>query len=246
MTFEARTATAMPAHAHGPGPSSRDARASEPTPTALRMQILTTEHWSLLASRGLAWNESFSRAGMYLSLLSGALVALGLVGGVDRFGSTFLAFALLVLPVVLFVGIATFLRMAAVNHHDALAVVGMNRIRAAYLELAPDLRPYFVMGVHDDRAGVEVTMATPPGTPRLLHVIAATPFVINVLNSLVAGAIAALLVAVVTGSGTWLCGLLAAATFAVALAAQLRIVAGNMRRGRASIRPLFPTPTGQG
>ena len=45
----------------------------------LRLQILTTEHWSLLSTRNLSWNEAFSRATMFLSLLSGAVVALALV-----------------------------------------------------------------------------------------------------------------------------------------------------------------------
>ena len=31
---------------------------------AVRLQILATEHWSLLASRGMTWNETFARAGM--------------------------------------------------------------------------------------------------------------------------------------------------------------------------------------
>ena len=34
---------------------------SGPTPVQIRLQILSTEHWSLLASRSLAWNETFSR-----------------------------------------------------------------------------------------------------------------------------------------------------------------------------------------
>jgi hypothetical protein len=33
-------------------------------PPALRLQILTTEHWSLLSTRALSWNEAFSRATM--------------------------------------------------------------------------------------------------------------------------------------------------------------------------------------
>ncbi|HEY5628551.1 MAG TPA: hypothetical protein VIR16_03490, partial [Candidatus Limnocylindrales bacterium] len=69
-----------------------------PHPTALRMQVLTTEHWSLLSSRSLAWTETFSRASMYLSTLSGALVALSLVAGIDHFGPVFTTVALVVLP----------------------------------------------------------------------------------------------------------------------------------------------------
>ena len=45
---------------------------------ALRIQILASEHWSLLATRNLSWNESFSRATMFLTVLTGAVVALAL------------------------------------------------------------------------------------------------------------------------------------------------------------------------
>ena len=74
---------------------------------ALRIQILATEHWSLLATRALSWNEAFARASMFLSLLSGAVVALALVAQATSFGEDFVVFALMVLPVVLFVGLAT-------------------------------------------------------------------------------------------------------------------------------------------
>jgi hypothetical protein len=216
--------------------------AAAPHPTALRMQILTTEHWSLLASRGLAWNESFSRAAMYLSTLTGAMVALGLVAGMNSLGNLFTVFALVILPVVLFVGIATFVRMSAVNYHDAMTVVGMNRIRGAYLELVPELEPYFVMGTHDDPTGIAVTMAVPPNSTPAMHVISATPFVVNVLNAVVASAIAA--IAAVGGFHVDLVpGLvLAGAVFVAMLATQLLIVAGNMRRGRGSVHPLFLSP----
>ena len=75
---------------------------------ALRLQILTTEHWSLLSTRSLSWNEAFSRASMFLSVLSGAVVALALVAQATAFDEGFMTFALLILPVVLFVGVVTF------------------------------------------------------------------------------------------------------------------------------------------
>src|SRR4051812_34553431 len=190
MTFE-RSAT--PPAEPGPTPVVGSASSgSLPTPVQLRLQILSTEHWSLLASRGLAWNESFARAGMYLSTLSGSIVALSLIVGVDGFNDAFFVVALVVLPVALFVGVGTWLRMGATNYHDAITVAGMNRIRAAYLEIAPDLAPYFVMGVHDDAAGVGITMAVPPGTRGMVHLIAGTPTLVTVLNAVLAGAIAAL------------------------------------------------------
>src|SRR5688500_9405327 len=87
-------------------------------PPALRLQILTTEHWSLLSTRALSWNEAFSRATMFLSVLSGAVVALALVAEATAFGEGFETFALLILPVVLFVGVATFMRLVAINNED--------------------------------------------------------------------------------------------------------------------------------
>lgn len=61
----------------------------ELAPTSVRLQILATEHWSLLATRSLTWTESFSRAQMFLSVLSGAVVALALVAQATSFGDGF-------------------------------------------------------------------------------------------------------------------------------------------------------------
>ena len=121
---------------------------------AVRTQILATEHWSLLATRSMTWNEIFSRASMFITVLSAAVVALALVAQATAFGSGFRLFALLVLPVVLLVGLATFLRLGDANTDDFGLVLGMNRLRHAYLELAPELEPYFVTGRHDDMAGL--------------------------------------------------------------------------------------------
>src|SRR2546421_6703983 len=125
-----RTAGSGIGNEPAPAPRLGDAEPTAGASPAMRLQILSTEHWSLVASRSLAWNESFSRAGMFLSTLSGAVVALGLVGGASGFGEAFTLFALVILPVVLVIGVATYLRLGASNYHEALCVVGMNRIRA--------------------------------------------------------------------------------------------------------------------
>src|SRR5437870_7363509 len=178
-----------------PAPRVGNAEPTEEASPAMRLQILSTEHWSLLASRSLAWNESFSRAGMFLTTLSGAIVALGLVGGATGFGESFSLFALVILPVVLFIGLATWIRLGASNYHEALCVVGMNRIRAAYLQLAPDLERYFVMSAHDDFPGIGVTMGVQPGGGRgfwLAQMLAGTPTVVAILNAVLVGAILAI------------------------------------------------------
>ena len=166
---------------------------TEELPPAVLMQILATEHWSLLASRQLAWNESFTRTGMFLSTLSFAVVALALVGQATGFGQDFRLFALVVLPVVLFIGIATSLRLDNANYHEIVCVAGMNRIRANYLQLAPQLKRVFIMGVTDDLPGITLTVSNAPSHGWFADVIAATPSLLAVLNSMLVAAIAAML-----------------------------------------------------
>jgi hypothetical protein len=241
MAFERTTPGtgigAEPGIPHG----TAEADAAGPASAQMRLQILSTEHWSLLASRSLAWNESFARAGMFLTTLSGAMVALALVAQASGFDTEFIMFALVVLPVTLFVGVATFLRMGASNWHDAQCVVGMNRIRGAYLEIAPELAKYFVMSPHDDAAGVGVTMAMPPATPFYVHLIAGTPNVVLVLNGVVAGVIAALVgieLSLVAGVAI----LIGAIVAIVTMALHIRYAIAQVRTGQGGIQPLFPSP----
>ena len=208
---------------------------------AMRLQILSTEHWSLLASRALAWNESFSRAGMFLSTLSGAIVALALVAQASDFGDGFRLFGLVILPVVLLVGIGTNLRMGMSNYHDAQCVTGMNRIRAGYLELAPDLDRYFVMGSSDDERGIALTMAMPPRTPVLVLMLASTPLLVSVLNAILAGAILALL-AIQLDADVGPALLIGAAAFVLTLAAFTWYASREIGKSRAErLAPLFPS-----
>jgi hypothetical protein len=241
MSFEP-TATGAAAEP-GPTPATAGRSATVELTPAMRLQILSTEHWSLLASRSLAWNESFARAGMFLSLLSGAVVALALVAQATAFGEGFALFALVILPVVLFVGIATVIRLGGANRHDAMCVVGMNRIRGAYLEIAPDMAPYFVMSPHDDGRGVGVTMAFDPRGSHLVAELVATPAVIGVVNSVVAASIGAL-AALRLGAPAIPALLIGIAVFAVA--EWLHIAYGRLhrRRGMGDLKPLFPSPPG--
>jgi hypothetical protein len=163
-----------------------------PHPDQLRLQMLSTEHWSLLASRNLAWTEVFARASMFLSALSFSVVALALAGQASGFGEEFRIFALIVLPVVLFLGFTTTIRMDNANHHDAMCVIGMNRIRAGYLEMAPDLERFLIMGTTDDIPGIGKTMGGLPNQPFFIAIIAATPTIVTVLNCVIAATIVAL------------------------------------------------------
>jgi hypothetical protein len=154
---------------------------------ALRVQILSTEHWSLLATRSQTWSESFARAQMFLSVLSANVIALALVAQTSLLSTGFTTFALVLLPVVLFLGLATYLRLVSVNHDEHRWVRGMNRIRAGYLELAPELERYFVTSHHDDKRGILVTAGWKSG-PTLYGYIT-TPAMVGVIDAVVAGVI---------------------------------------------------------
>jgi hypothetical protein len=210
-------------------------------PLSVRVGILSAEFASLQSSRSMAWNESFSRAGMYLTTLSGATVALSFAMPTTGIGHDFLAFALLLLPVVLFLGIATMIRLGASNYHDAQCVIGMNRIRGAWMELAPELRPVLVMSPHDDVQGIGISMAVPPGGSALIHLLSATPPIIGVIDSVVAGAIAVCVVAFWDAPVTvnLLVGVIA---FLVSIGLHVRYAQTQVMRGQASVRARYPTP----
>jgi hypothetical protein len=239
-----RTTPGVPADASAPPVADADDGADAVSPAispALRLQILATEHWSLLASRSLAWNEAFARAGMLLASLSGAIVALALVGQGSGFGSTFVLFGVAILPVVLFIGLTTFVRLGAANYHDAQCVIGMNRIRAAYLAMAPELEPVFVMGHHDDPRGVAMTMAVEPGVSPLLHLLSATPSVVSVVDAAIAAALAGLVAWQAWGSS--LPAVVAAvAAFVLVFAGHVAYAQRRVRSLRAAIQPMFPSP----
>src|SRR6202165_4443560 len=112
--------------------------------TAAKLQILATEHWSLRATRILTYHESLSRVTIFLSILSGAVIALALVAQVSRFGPAFIAIAIPLLSVVVFTGISTVGRLMQLNGDDFRWVVGMNRLRRAYLGLHSELEAYFL------------------------------------------------------------------------------------------------------
>lgn len=228
----------------GPGTAGEGSGPGEDefAPISVRLQILATEHWSLLATRSLTWTESFSRAQMFLSVLSGAVVALALVAQATSFGDGFVTFALVTLPVVLFVGLTTFVRLVAANNDEARWVLGMNRIRAAYLSLAPELEPYFITGHHDDEKGLMVT--TGYADFPTFYGYVTTPAVVGVIDGVVAATIV-FLAAGQLGVDSLLAVSLALVTFVVWHVALRRYVAQD-RRLRPLVGPAVnPTPANE-
>jgi uncharacterized transporter YbjL len=163
-----------------------------------------------------------------------------LVAQATSFGKNFTLFALLLLPLVVLTGLLTFVRLHFANNYDMLQVVGMNRIRHAYLDIAPELEPYFITGHHDDAAGVLVTS----GMTRLRigYLLASTPFLVAVVDAIVAAGLAGFIcdelgfdrmVSAIVGI---VCGIL----FLLIL---ITWVERDLKRTIGMHRPRFPTPS---
>jgi hypothetical protein len=211
-----------------------DATANSP-----HAQFLATEHWSLLATRSMTWTEIFSRTGTYLTVLSATVVALSLVANAMGIGQEFRTFALLLLPVVLLVGVGTFFRLIEADIEDAWLVIGMNRLRHAYLELAPELEPYFVASHHDDAPGILQTYAfrTRVG---LTHWLSGSPVIVGIIDAVVTGVLAAVVCQAVGGSGAL--GAIAGVIAALATAAMLGAIGyRKVRQVSRDYRPRFPS-----
>src|SRR5260221_2947614 len=164
--------------------------------TATKLQILATEHWSLLATRSLTYTESLGRVTIFLAILSGAVIALALVAQADHFGPAFIAIAIVTLSVVLFTGIATIGRLMQLNGDDQRWVIAMNRVRNAYLELHPDLAQHFTTSPYDDLPGALQTLGIDMTATRsvgsALHVFQTLPGMLSVIVAAVAGALGGL------------------------------------------------------
>lgn len=99
--------------------------------------------------------------------------------------------------VVLVLGTLTQLRVLLASSEDASLIIAMNRLRAAYVELAPEVAPYLVSSTHDDRDGLMQTYTL--GRPRsgLVHVAGSTSLFLGAVNTLVAGTLGALVASAV-------------------------------------------------
>lgn len=232
-------------------PAGGDGHRREPSDggpdPAREAQLLSTEHWSLLATRSMSWNEAFSRTAMFLSTLSAATVALALAGPAMSFGSAFPLFALVVLSVTLFLGLATYVRLTQVNNEDLYWAAGMNIIRGAYTRLAPGIEQHFVTGHTLDTEGMARTYAAIDVTTSLSpwHMLVTTPAVVAVISSAIAGVMGGLVaaqlgmvleVAVGTGIAVFL-------VFVVGLIAWGRRAGSRYIRRVMERRGISPEPT---
>ncbi len=171
------------------------AATDEPLADPRALQILSTEHWSLLTGRALAYNEAFSRAGMFLSFLSATLIVIGFLIGAQGLSPTVLPVAALLLIADLFIGAATAGRLISASREELQAIRGMNRIRHAYREIVPGVEPYFITSFYDDARGVLATYGEIATGHSLIgniaHGLTTTIGMVATIDAMILGALAA-------------------------------------------------------
>src|ERR671916_3012485 len=137
-SLQVRAVSTNDGHALAPA----DSPAARPGPAAT---FATTEHFNLQTARALTVSEANGRASIYLAALSGNLITLAFVGQMSRLGSAFYAFALILLPVLAFVGVVTFVRLVQSSIEDIAYAHRIALLRNFYVSLAPELQPYIVL-----------------------------------------------------------------------------------------------------
>lgn len=210
----------------------------------LAREVLATEYNVLMVALSAAWSASLTRTSLFLGVLSAAGVAFGFASQGGMEASTFLTLALLVLVLVLFLGVATFIRLVEVQRESMVYITGMNRIRHFFYEVAPASRPYFVLPIFDDEAALYRSVGTGMrwNRPRfrLLRLSVQTQGIVGIVTAVVAGGCGGLAASPVGSLAAWV---VATVAFLVTLVALFVYWHRSLTDVRAAIRPMYPTPT---
>ncbi|HEX3368247.1 MAG TPA: hypothetical protein VHS56_01610 [Candidatus Cybelea sp.] len=134
------------------------------------------------------------RASMFLTSVSGTLVALGFLGAADHFGRGFVLSAVTLLATLWVVGFFTLLRIGQIDLEDAIITFGIARIRHRYTEIEPSLQDRFVRSIHDDLRGLSADMGG--GNARWWQGLMPTQSLVSFVASVIAGAEAAIIVTI--------------------------------------------------
>lgn len=154
------------------------------------LQFLSTEHFTLQGLRSGTISEANGRLGHYLSAVGSGIIALSFVADVSELGTPFVAFSIVILPVLIFLGVMTLIRLIQIGVTDTICVQAINRIRHFYLDVAPEAGTYFSFPAYDDPEAVRDTMM-PFHHP--LQGLAATPGPVVMINSVLAGALGSII-----------------------------------------------------
>lgn len=216
---------------------------------SVRAQLLATEHWSLLATRSTTQSEVLSRITTFLMLVSASIVSLALIGQATRFDRRFITFALVLLGMVIMVGALTQMRLGNAAIEDLAHVIGMNRLRAAYVELDPGIERYLVTSAHDDDPGIWQTYNHLMGPNPIWQPFASTGAFITLVNAGLTGVFAALVAVAMDAPGPLVGAVAAAGGLAflgISVTLAVRQVGRVSRRYVSRFPPSDPTSSGRG
>jgi hypothetical protein len=143
---------------------------------------LATEYFALSGLRSSSIAEAGTRATMFFTTLTGTVLALGFLAGAT---DAVVPVAYAALPIVILLGILSFLRLVEIAVEDVGALRSINRIRTYYGSLVPEGIDYFPPA-REQQAITELVATGARRAPwRSALTIAAT---VGVMDALVAGA----------------------------------------------------------
>jgi hypothetical protein len=173
---------------------------------------LGSEYFALQGLRASSISEAGSRASLYFTTLTGTLLALGFLAGTT---DAVAPVAYAAVPIVVVLGVLSFLRLVDITIEDVAAVRAINRIRNYYAQLAPEATAYFPIpreeqeintlldtGVGRARWKEALTTAATVGTVNTLMCGAAAAFALSDVGVPLAGAVL-LGVALAAAIGWW-------------------------------------------
>ena len=169
---------------------------------AVRAQILATEHWSLLGTRSQVLSEVMARITAQFTFASASIVVLALTHQAIGVEAAFRLLAVWLGMSVLLTGSLTALRVRNASQEDLMLVAGMNRLRAAYVEMDPAVRDYFVTGWTNDAVGIRRTYAMGVRRSGRSHFLASAYVFTSTVNVIVAAGLGAILADSVGGRGS--------------------------------------------
>lgn len=199
MSIDSQPGTAVPTSTELNTETSTEAARLRPEVAT----ILATEHWSLLGTRSMTWGEVMSRITIHLTVLSALLVVLALVGQATGFSGEFRTMSIGFAATALILGSLTGLRVSSATEEDVQLVRAMNRLRQAYVHLAPEIAPFLTASTHDDDSGHLQTLALGRRRHMAVVVIGSTAFFLAVVNTIVAGTLGALIANAAGTSTVW-------------------------------------------
>ncbi len=203
-------------------------------------QFLTTEYSALQAARSALVVEGNGRTASFLTTISAGIVALTLVFQISRFGQAFLVFALVLIPILGFVGTSTYVRVVQIDFADVVYISAINRIRHFYLDASPEIRPYLSFPAFDDEHSI--ARARVIYTSFAWTVLSYPSGLILVINSLLAAALGGLLASALFGSQLWPAAAVGLAVFIGAAAYQYHLAFRWYADVRKDFQPRFPRP----